>query len=772
MDVPDKRSPTENICLSLVEMTGEHQTEYQSTSQISKGKKLSLKPTKPPAEIAGYSIQKLLGSGAFGEVWAGVDRKTGRRVAIKFYTRRSSFDVTLLSSEVEKLVFLAADRYVVQLLDVGWDASPPYYVMDYIENGSIEDELTRTKAFEVAHAVELFEEIAVGLMHLHGKGILHCDLKPGNVLLDQDLKPRLADFGQSRLSHEQSPALGTLYYMAPEQADLEAVPDARWDVYALGALFYTMLTGAPPYLDEQLSSELETKNNLPERLKYYREQIAKAEKPNEHRNVPGVDRALAEIIDRCIAADPKRRFSSVQSVLLALKQREVAHTRRPLFVLGILGPLLFLMTVGAFGYKLYSDAIRETDLAVTSKASESNAWVARFAAASAGQQIDEYFQAVNGLANNEPFQEVFEKVIRDKELEAIRMQMVDPHNNKDPALEKIRLEQFVPNKLRQQLEKPLDEINRDPRYEAAASWFVCDKYGTQIAAKYEGAVANTRGKNYSYRTYYTGEKQDLVDRDTKRYLVETDPDKRKHIDNVFLSAIFQSTANKSWKVAFSAPIIINGQFEGIVAVTVEMGSFVQFENHTEHYVMLVDNRPGEHQGIILEHPLFDDLKKDNQTLDERFSGYHLAPKQIEETSFSFYDPIGRDREGGAYRHRYMAATTDVSRTRMGCEIGEDEKSKVETGMVVVAVEKYDLVTAPVKQLGERLWWLSIAALLTVAVLILLLWLFLIRVIRNNQRRLTRSFTGTESSSSILHTSMISMQHTIAAKDDPNSPTTS
>ena len=102
-------------------------------------------------------------------------------------------DLTLLSREVEKLAALSADRYVVQLLDVGWDSDPPYYVMDFIVSGSLEDELARDPKISVDKAVDIFKECAIGLVHLHGKGILHCDLKPGNILLDQDHKPRLAN---------------------------------------------------------------------------------------------------------------------------------------------------------------------------------------------------------------------------------------------------------------------------------------------------------------------------------------------------------------------------------------------------------------------------------------------------------------------------------------------------------------------------------------------------------------------------------------------------
>jgi serine/threonine protein kinase len=86
------------------------------------------------------------------------------------------------------------------------------------------------------------------------------------VATDVDFEPRLCDFGQSRLSDEQDPALGTLFYMAPEQADLKAVPDARWDVYALGALLYQMLCGEVPYRTRENEELIRSAGTLEERL--------------------------------------------------------------------------------------------------------------------------------------------------------------------------------------------------------------------------------------------------------------------------------------------------------------------------------------------------------------------------------------------------------------------------------------------------------------------------------------------------------------------------
>jgi hypothetical protein len=305
------------------------QTQHQDELEQGKSQELSRRRSRPPIEVPGYDARQFLGAGAYGEVWVALDQNTGRKVAIKFYTQKSGVDWSLLSREVEKLVFLSADRYVVQLLDVGWNADPPYYVMEYVDGGSLQQFLEKEGPMPVGEAVEMFREIATGLLHAHGKGVLHCDLKPDNILLGQDRKPRLADFGQSRMSHEQTPALGTLFYMAPEQADLEAVPDARWDVYALGALLYCMLTGKSPYRSEELLSEIDSSPTLAERLETYRNQIKKSLPPAEHRTLPDVDRELADVVDRCLAVDPVQRFPNVQSVLTAIRARDTTMDRKP-----------------------------------------------------------------------------------------------------------------------------------------------------------------------------------------------------------------------------------------------------------------------------------------------------------------------------------------------------------------------------------------------------------------------------------------------------------
>ena len=137
----------------------------------------------------------------------------------------------------------------------------------------------------------------------------------------------------------------------------------------------------------------------------YREALKAAPIPTEHRSVPGVDRMLADIVDRCIAVDPKKRFTNVQSVLLALRQREVVWARRPLMLLGALGPLLLMTVVSLFGYFAFNRALNQTKQAVTIKAISSNKFAAKLAARTAAEQMEDYFRAVGQLSRDQKFKD-------------------------------------------------------------------------------------------------------------------------------------------------------------------------------------------------------------------------------------------------------------------------------------------------------------------------------------------------------------------------------
>ena len=717
----------------------------------------------PPSQVPGYELQSFLGRGAYGEVWSARDQKTGRSVAIKFYTHRSSTDIQLLAQEVEKLVVLAADRYVVQLLDVGWEASPPYFVMDYIERGSLEEKLAHGSVMSASEATELFTEIATGMMHLHGKGILHCDLKPGNVLLDRSGKPRLADFGQARLESDETASLGTLFFMAPEQANTQAVPDQRWDVYSLGALFYCMLTGEPPYYDSQLAESIQSMDGIQNRLETYRKALQSAPRPVGHRQVAGVDRGLAEIIDRCIAVDPKVRYGSIQDVLFALRQRELVKARQPLLVLGLLGPLVLLTAMTIFSWYAYQQAKSETETAVVNKAVESNLFAAKLGARSVSEKVDEHYRAVRGLAMSPGFIDDFKSLIRDSDFARLRQQLANPNDNSNKSLEPLRQQFLSGFELRDKVDRHLLERmeNQFGQWPQSASWVAYDRQGNQLAARFsDPSASNTIGKNYSYRSYFTGLDQDLVKFQadgSELFQVSDLPDQREIIDSPNMSAIFRSKATNNWKIIFSAPVRIDGEVAGVVGCSVEMGDFVDFEDGQGQYAMLVDDRPGDNTGVILEHPLFDQLREKGEKLTNNLTQLRVDDvSSYGSSAVLFADPIGNDPRGHEFSRMWIAAAEPVTRlsgaemqsgtnsARRGAD-DVDRENRVATGLFVLAAEDYSSVIQPVNDLTRQLTWMGLAAIGFFLVVAVGMWLFVLRLLAESRDRLGRVFSTSSDS---------------------------
>ncbi len=683
-------------------------TQRQSDDQQHRARELSRQDTRPPAPVPGYKLSQYLGSGAFGEVWIGEDLNTGRTVAVKFYHHQGGLDWPRLSREVEKLVLLSTDRYIVQLLDVGWESEPPYYVMEYIENGSLEQHLENHGAMPLNQAVSFFKELTVGLMHAHGKGVLHCDLKPANVLLDVDHKPRLCDFGQSRLSYEQTPSLGTLFYMAPEQADLQAIPDARWDVYGLGAIFYSMLTGHPPHRDDKAIAELDAAETLTDRLKVYQQLIHRRGAPRAHRKVTDIDRQLIDVIDHCLAADPNDRFANVQEIINAMADREITRARRPLVTLGILGPLLLILIMGLFTWRGVTRAVADSDEAVIQKVQESNRFAAQYVAARVASEIDKYFSAVEEVAKDPEFvarfsasQNAWQDVMKDADVEQLPPE---------------QLQEYLDDPRHQQLQQHLQLLLDQPR-PTAASWFVCNQEGTQLSAVFNRATNPTIGRNYSWRTYFHGGPRDF----------EKDQRSSKHVGNTHLSALLKSTATETWKVAVSTPVYADDDqqsFLGIVVLTFDVGKFVSFfeEDNAKRFrfAVLVDNRPGDYQGVILQHPFFRSEMDQRGKLPGEF---RVDLERVGQQLIDYRDPVAES--SAEYQGRWIAAKSDVT-------IRDAELQP--TGLVILIQELRKAAVAPVQELGSELVRNGLLALAFVVAVVVVLWYVVVgRVSRQKSR---------------------------------------
>lgn len=216
------------------------------------------------ALLAGkYEIRKLVGRGGMGSVYEGLHVEIGKRVAIKLLDAEHS-----RSEELEarfRLEGRAASKieseHVVQVFDVGRDDQHGLYmVMEFLVGEDLATRLEREGVLEVGDAIEIAQQVARGLAKAHTAGVIHRDLKPGNVFLaerdDGTTIAKIVDFGISKLLTEDAgkhgvltrygSAVGTPQYMSPEQAQGQAI-DARSDVWGLGAVFYEMLAGRPAY---------------------------------------------------------------------------------------------------------------------------------------------------------------------------------------------------------------------------------------------------------------------------------------------------------------------------------------------------------------------------------------------------------------------------------------------------------------------------------------------------------------------------------------------
>ncbi|MGE0491369.1 MAG: WD40 repeat domain-containing serine/threonine protein kinase [Vulcanimicrobiota bacterium] len=283
-------------------------------------------------KIPGVRLEALMGAGTFGEVWSGTQERTGQKVAVKIFTRPFGLDWEYFRQEIERLRDVAEHPNIVTLLDADLNHEPAYLVMPLLTGGSLGDKNPEERTPELV--VSWFYQIAEALNFIHQKGMLHCDLKPVNVLLDGEGRARLVDFGQSLQAGGSQSSLGTVGYMAPEQAgaalgQVETGPNSSWDIYSLGATIYSLLTGQLPRIPLASRNQLSHLTDAGERLAFYTDTLMNSPLVGVRELNPAVPAELAAIIEACLALDPQQRPASAGEVMEDLRRWE---QRQPLLV--------------------------------------------------------------------------------------------------------------------------------------------------------------------------------------------------------------------------------------------------------------------------------------------------------------------------------------------------------------------------------------------------------------------------------------------------------
>ncbi len=270
-----------------------------------------------------YRIADCIGAGGFGKVYQAHDVLLGELVAIKELASDRAQDETMTKRfllEAKTTMKLRHPR-LVGTHNVFIERSNYYIVMEYMAGGSLDDILTQQDKVEVARALDITAQICEGLAYAHAVGVIHCDLKPANIMFDEQDNVKIGDFGIAHVSQQISARTwstsddfvgGTVLYMPPEQ--LDGIRDAaRVDIYAVGAMFYQMLTG-----QHYLPFRMEVKS-VSDYI-YNAELIYRGEITVPSAHTPEVPAWLDTAVLTALARDPEERYQTAAELAQMLQQ--------------------------------------------------------------------------------------------------------------------------------------------------------------------------------------------------------------------------------------------------------------------------------------------------------------------------------------------------------------------------------------------------------------------------------------------------------------------
>lgn len=273
-----------------------------------------------------YKVTREVGIGGMAFVYEATDEKTGRRVALKLLKEKFSDDTRAVKRFINesKSLELLNHPNIVKIHDISVHTKYKYIVMEYIDGITLRKYMNYKKALDWREAVEFADQIALALDNAHTKGIVHRDIKPQNIMIMQEGKLKVMDFGIAKMPNSESltmvdKAIGTVYYISPEQASSRKI-DARSDIYSLGVMLYEMVTGHMPFTAETpiavIMQHMNTPPTPPSKL------------------VPNIPKGLEQIILCAMEKNPSNRYQSAAQMLrhlrrLKIDERTVFNIARP-----------------------------------------------------------------------------------------------------------------------------------------------------------------------------------------------------------------------------------------------------------------------------------------------------------------------------------------------------------------------------------------------------------------------------------------------------------
>jgi serine/threonine-protein kinase len=285
-----------------------------------------------------YRLEARIGAGGMSTVYRALDETLQRRVAIKLLNREVASDSDQLERfrREARAVAQLSHPHIVGVIDAGEDDGRPYIVFEYVEGETLKERIRRLGRLPIPEAVAYSIEIARALGAAHARGIVHRDVKPQNVLIDDEGSAKVTDFGIARTLDEEGltadgRVLGTTDYVSPEQALGQSVT-GQSDLYSLGIALYEMLTGEVPFKGD---------NQVAVAMMHVREEL-----PDVRAKRPEVSAALAAVVEQATAKRLRDRYGDDQELIADLEDVLAIETARAGSATGEVTSVLKTLPVG------------------------------------------------------------------------------------------------------------------------------------------------------------------------------------------------------------------------------------------------------------------------------------------------------------------------------------------------------------------------------------------------------------------------------------------